>query len=195
MRRTRLRAALLLVVAAALVGLGVLVSRSVTARKARTLDDLGRDFLPEVAQRIQNFRRVKVKDGRTVWEITADDAQYYAEQDEIVVREPKLTLFFEDGRRQAQVTGAEGRLTLDGRELRAVTLRGGVDVKLDELALRTEEATYDRDRDLITSSSEVTIRGRTLDVQARGMEVAVGPQQVRLMQDVRTVVHPDASTS
>jgi LPS export ABC transporter protein LptC len=195
MRRTRLRAALLIVVAAALGGIGFLVSRNVTARRARTLEDLGRDFLPEVAQRIQNFRRVKVKDGRTVWEITAADAQYYSEQDEIVVREPRLTLFFEDGRRQAHVTGAEGRLTLAGRELRTVTLRGGVDVTLDDLAVRTDEATYDRETDLITSSAVVTIRGKTLDVRARGMEVAVGPQRVRLMDDVHTVVHPDASAS
>jgi LPS export ABC transporter protein LptC len=195
MRRTRLRAALLLVVAAALGGIGFLVSRNVTARRARTLGDLGRDFLPEVAQRIQNFRRVKVKDGRTVWEITAADAQYYAERDEIVVREPRLTLFFEDGRRQAHVTGAEGRLTLTGRELRLVTLRGGVDVTLEDLALRTDEATYDRETDLITSSAVVTIHGKTLDVRARGMEVAVGPQRVRLMDEVHTVVHPDASTS
>jgi LPS export ABC transporter protein LptC len=195
MRRTRLRAALLIVVAAALGGIGFLVSRNVTARKARTLEDLGRDFLPEVAQRIQNFRRVKVKDGRTVWEITAADAQYYSEQDEIVVREPRLTLFFEDGRRKAHVTGAEGRLTLTGRELRTVTLRGGVDVTLDDLAVRTDEAMYDRETDLITSSALVTIRGKTLDVRARGMEVAVGPQRVRLMDDVHTVVHPDASAS
>jgi LPS export ABC transporter protein LptC len=192
MRRTRLRAALLLVVAAALGGIGFLVSRNVTSRRARTLEDLGRDFLPQVAQRIQNFRRVKMKDGRTVWEITAADAQYYAEQDEIIVREPRLTLFFQDGRKPAHVAGSEGHLMLAGRELRTVTLRGAVGVTLEDLELRTDEATYDRDRDLITSSAKVTIRGRTLEVHARGMEVQVGPQQVRLLEDVHTVIQPHA---
>ena len=75
MRRTRLRAGLLVVVAAALGGIGYLATRNVVARRARTLDDLGKDFLPQVAQRIQNFRRVKMENGRTVWEVTAKDAQ------------------------------------------------------------------------------------------------------------------------
>jgi len=58
MRRTRLRTALLIVVSAALGGIGYLVSRNVVAHRAHPLEELGRDFLPQVAQRIQNFRRI-----------------------------------------------------------------------------------------------------------------------------------------
>src|SRR5437867_7248372 len=75
MRRTRLRAGLLVVVAAALAGIGYEVSRTVGAHRARTLADLGSDFLPTVAQHIRSFRRIKVEKGRTLWEITARDAQ------------------------------------------------------------------------------------------------------------------------
>ena len=45
-----------------------------------------KELLPQVAQHIRNFRRVKVKDGRTIWEITAADAQYFEHQREIVVQ-------------------------------------------------------------------------------------------------------------
>jgi len=195
MRRKRLRAALLLVVAAALGGIGYLVSRTVAARRGDPLRELGADFLPQVAQRIQNFRRVKVDKGRTVWEITAAEAQYFQETDEIVVREPRMTLFMKDSGRECRVSGTEGRLTLDGRELRALTLRGAVDVRIDDMQLETSQATYDRARDLITSSELVTIRGRTLEVHGRGMEISVGPQQVKLLDDVHTTVRSDASRS
>jgi LPS export ABC transporter protein LptC len=193
MRRTRLRATLLVAVASALVGIGYLTSRSVTARRPHTLRDLGEGFLPQVAQRIQNFRRVKVEKGRTVWEITAKDAQYFERQDEIIVREPRMTFFLEG--RQARIEGAEGRLTLAGQELRMLTLRGGVAVRLDDLELDTEEATYDRSRDMITSPALVTIRGRTLEVSGLGMEVEVGPQLVRLLEHVHTTVRSDAAAS
>ena len=151
MPRTRLRAALLVVVAAALAGIGWEVSRTVGSRHARTLADLGSDFLPTVAQHIRSFRRVKVEKGRTLWEITARDAQYFDKQDEIVVREPQMTFYLADGQRRAHVSGSEGRLVLAGRELRSLTLRGDVTVKLDDLEVQTGEATYDRARDLITS--------------------------------------------
>ncbi|TMA37238.1 MAG: LPS export ABC transporter periplasmic protein LptC [Deltaproteobacteria bacterium] len=195
MRRTRLRAALLVVVAAALAGIGYEVSRTVGAHRARTLADLGSDFLPTVAQHIRSFRRIKVKNGRMLWEITARDAQYFDKQDEIVVREPQITLYLSDGERRAHVSGAEGRLVLAGRELRTLTLRGGVTVRLDDLQLETGEATYDRARDLITSPGPVTMRGRTLDVSGRGMEVQVAPQHVRLLEDVHTTLRSNAAPS
>ena len=193
MRRRRLRTALLMVVVAALGGIGFLVSRSV--RRVEPLLELGADILPQVAQRIQNFRRVKVEKGRTVWEITAKDAQYLAQSDEVVVHEPRMRLYLKDGGRECQVTGSEGRLRLDGRELRGLTLRGSVQVLMDDLQLETEEATYDRERDLITSPSRVVIRGRSLEVEGQGMEISVGPQQVRLLDDVHTTVRSDAKTS
>src|SRR5262249_36560589 len=105
MRRTRLRAALLLVVAAALGSIGYLVSRNVAARRTDPLRELGADFLPQVAQRIQNFRRVKVKNGRTVWQVTAKDAQYFEKTNQIIVREPHMTLYLDDGRREALISG------------------------------------------------------------------------------------------
>jgi lipopolysaccharide export system protein LptC len=102
--------------------------------------------------------------------------------------------FFLEGR-QARIEGAEGRLTLAGHELRTLTLRGGVAVRLDDLEGDTEEATYDRSRDMITSPALVTIRGRTLEVSGRGMEVEVGPQLVRLLEHVHTTVRSDAAAS
>ena len=193
MRRRRLRRVLLIGVLTALGGIAYLVSSSVSAR----LDPVrvAADLLPQVAQRIQNFRRVKVKDGRTVWEITADDAQYFEGDNQIIVREPRLTFFLKDGDRPCRVAGSEGKLALDGREIQSVTLGGGVSVELDELVLETSEATYDRERDLITSPGAVTVRSRSLEVRGQGMEISVGPQQLRLLGDVHTTVRSDAATS
>jgi len=195
MRRTRLRAALLVVVAVALVAIGYQVSRSIIGRRAQTWHDLGADFLPQAAQHIRNFRRVKVENGRTVWEITAQDATYFEKQDEVVVREPRVTLFVADGGRQTHIAGTEGRLALDGREVRTLTLRGTVVVQLDDLKLVTDEATYDRARDLIRAPGTVTITGQTLDVRGRGMEFEIAPQKMRLLDDVHTVVRSNAAPS
>jgi LPS export ABC transporter protein LptC len=136
-----------------------------------------------------------MENGRTVWEVTAKDAQYFEQDSQIVVVEPRMTFFLEDGRREAHVTGSEGRITLDGRELRSLTLRGTVAVRLDDLELETAEATYDRERDMITSPTLVTIRGKEIELTGRGMEVDVGPQHVRLLDDVHTTIRRDAAPS
>ncbi|MGH7895193.1 MAG: LPS export ABC transporter periplasmic protein LptC [Candidatus Binatia bacterium] len=195
MRRSRLRAALLTVVAAALAGIGLAVWRNVAGRRPRTVADLGADFLPEVAQHIQNFRRVKLKNGKAVWEVKAEDAQYFEAEQQIVVRKPEVTFFLENGKGRAKLIGSEGRLTLEGKDLSAVTLRGAVVLLIDDLELRADEASYDHARDRISAPGVVTIRGKTLDVRGEGLEVDVEPRLMRLLGDVHTVLRGHDASS
>jgi LPS export ABC transporter protein LptC len=197
MRRSRLRAGLLVVVAMALSGIGYRVWRNVAERTPRSLGELGVELIPEVAQHMQNFHRIKVKNGHTEWEIKADDAQYYQKQNEIVVRGPEVTIYTEEGVQRAWLTGKEAHLGLvdEGREVGSMELRGDVILWLDDLELRTDTATYDRDRDLITAPGAVTITGRTMNVNADGMEVDVTPQRIRLLENVHTLLKPNAQGS
>ena len=193
MQRSRLRVALLAVVAAALAGIAVATWQNVRARQPRTVADLGADFLPDVSQHIQNFRRVKLKDGKAVWEVKADDAQYFEGDKQIVVHHPKIVFFMQDSGRRAELVGDQGRLTLDGKELAAVTLQGDVVLVLDDLEFRADEAHYDHAADRIDAPGLVTIRGKTLDVRGEGLQVDVTPRRVRLLGQVHTVLRNDAS--
>ncbi len=196
MRRSRLRAGLLVVVAAALVGIGYQVWRNVLDRAPRSLKELGVELLPEVAQHIQNFHRIKVKNGRMEWEIKADDGRYFEKDNAVVVRKPELSVYTQDGELQAWLASDEGRLTLEGQDqLSSVVLTGQVIVWLGDMELRTDTATYDKEHDLITAPGAVTIRGRDLDVHAQGMQVDVTPQHIRLLDDVHTVLRSDAERS
>ena len=194
MRRSRLRVALLAVVAAALGGIGLATWQNMRARQPRTAVDLGSDFLPDVAQHIRNFRRVKVKDGKAVWEVKADDAQYF-DDGQILVRKPQVVFHLEGENRRAELVGSEGRLTLDGKELAAVTLEGDVVLVLDDLEFRTHVAHYDHAADRIAAPGLVTIHGKTLDVRGMGLEVEVTPRRVRILKEVHTVLRSDAATS
>jgi LPS export ABC transporter protein LptC len=187
--------ALLAVVVAALAGIGLATWQNMRARQPRTTADLGTDFLPDVTQHIQNFRRVKVKDGKAVWEVEAEDAQYTDGNQQVVVRKPRVTFHLEGENRRAELVGAEGRLTLDGKELVAVTIKGDVVLLLDELEFRTDEALYDHGSDRIAAPGVVTIRGKALDVRGLGLEVDVTPKRVRLLREVHTVLRSDAAKS
>ena len=195
MRRSRLRVALLAVVVAALAGIGVATWQNMRARRPHSVADLGADFLPEVAQHIQNFRRIKFKEGKMMWEVNADDAQYFDNDQQVVVHHPRVTFYLDNGARRAELVGAEGRLTLDGKELAAVTLTGDVVLNLDDLEFRADEASYDHAKDRIDAPGVVTIRGKTLDVRGTGLQVDVTPRRVHLLGDVHTVLRQNASTS
>ena len=125
------------------------------------------------------------------WEITADDAQYYEKQSEIVVRAPRVTIYTEAGQPQAWLTGDEGRLGLaaQGRELGSVELTR----RRRPLARRPRAAhraaTYDRPRDLITAPGPVTITGRDDGrKRATAWRSTSRRSSMRLLDDVHTVL-------
>jgi LPS export ABC transporter protein LptC len=174
-----------------LVGVLVaLVGRAVLVHRQSDLAQKGLDFIPEVAQRIQDFHRVQVRDGRKVWEIAAAEARYFDEEQRVDVREPNLQLYLSDGK-QVGIKGSSGRVSLDGKELKSVELEGGIEVSLANYKVETEYAVYDRARDLISAPGGVRISGSDLQAQGGAMEVEVGTQQLRLRRDVHMTLIPN----
>ena len=173
---------------------GLVATRMTRARLERELQRQVADILPDVAQRIQNFHRMKVDKGRKVWEVSAREAQYNAAENMVVVHEPSVEFFLEDGRSIA-LAGQEGRVKLDGSEHDRVELEGEVRIQFGDYSMRTESARYDREQDAIIAPGHVVLTGATLDVQGERLELQLASQRVRLHDNVRVVVRPSATPS
>ncbi|MFN8644497.1 MAG: LPS export ABC transporter periplasmic protein LptC [Candidatus Binatia bacterium] len=187
--RSRLRL-LIGVLLVAILGGGVwLLWRAAAARRAAERAAALVDVMPDVSQRIQHFHRVKIENGRKVWEVEAREAQYREVEGEVTVVEPAVALFLADGR-EVSLRGARGVVRLEGRELRGVDVEGDITVTLGDYALTTDRATYDRERDLVTAPGRVHIRGSSFEAEGLRMEVEVGAQRLRLAEQVHMTLHP-----
>ena len=171
-------------------GSAILV-RELWRQRHKDLAQQALDLLPRVAQRIRDFHRVKVDDGRKVWEVSAKEAQYYEDEQMVMVVEPRVSVYLKDGR-VIGLSGKEGKIFLGDRDLRRVELDGSIDVQLGDYALHAEHASYDREHDLITAPGFVEIRGTDFDVRGKGMEIQVASQRLTLAHGVETVIRPDA---
>ncbi len=172
-----------------LAGVGFLVGRSLWQQHKREIAQKGLEFLPGVSQHIHDFHRVKVQDGRKVWEVSAQDAQYFQEDNLVVVRAAVLDLYLRDGR-TVGLKGDEARIILDGRDLTRVELSGDIEVTASDYVGRTERATYDHARDVISAPGPVQISGRALQLRGDHMEVQVASERVRLSDHVSMQVEP-----
>src|SRR3990172_1935015 len=112
--RKRLHLIVMASVTLLLASVALLVGRSLWQQRKRDLMQHAVELLPGVSQHIQDFGRVKVQDGRKVWEVAATDAQYFDEDKTVVVRGAVLQWFLKDGRKVG-LKGDEGRIILDGR--------------------------------------------------------------------------------
>jgi LPS export ABC transporter protein LptC len=149
------------------------------------------DVLPQVAQRIRDFHRTRVVNGRKVWEVSAREAQYHEEEHMAVVSAPSVSFFTEDGREVA-LHGDEGRVYLSGKDLERLDLQGGVEVKFGTYSLRTDLVSYERASNAIVVPGEVQISGDEFDVRGDKLNIQLSEQQVRVVGNVQTTLRPGA---
>jgi len=192
MRKVR-RLILLLVIVLSLGGVGYKVTETIIANKLRAirrnpLDAL--DYLPEAALRIKDFHRAKIEDGRKVWEIFGDEASYYKEQKEAVVKNPRF-YFYDDKGEVAETSGEVARLFLNEKELERMELQGGIQVSYQGYLLKSEEAIYLAATDQIVLPNRAVLISEGLELEGSSMEVELQDKKVRLLNNVKTKLEPD----
>jgi len=187
--RRRLRPLVVALVLLLLLGGGGMIARTMWLQHKRDLQGKLLDVLPGVAQRILNFSRNRVVDGRMVWEVSAREARYHDDRDVVVVSEPVVSFFAKDGRRVA-LRGKKGQVFLAGRELRRVEMNGSVRVVFGPYSLKTETARYDRVTGTIRSPGEVEIDGDRFTLHGEKMTIQLEARRLTLEKNVRTILHP-----
>jgi len=190
MKRYLRRVVVFLVLAA--FGAGTyLVGRTLWRQRQSDLARVAVEMLPNVAQRIQNFHRVKVRNGEKKWEVSAEEANYYEENSVVAVTAPVVSFFGSDGRVVA-MRGKEGKVHVGDNELRGVELSGQIQVDVDGYTLNTEWANYEGDTDTITSPGKVRIAGHNLEINGKQMTIDLAGRRMTLKDNVQMVMQPNA---
>jgi LPS export ABC transporter protein LptC len=147
------------------------------------------EHLPDVAQRIENFHRVKVEGGRKVWEVSAKEARYLDGEAIVSVQEPVIAVFFEEGR-TVGMRGRSGKVVLAGKDVDRVEVEGQIDVQIDQYSIRTEFARYEADNDRIVVPGAVRVESAEVEFDGDGMEIDLGEQRLRVSHNVRMTLWP-----
>ena len=193
-RRQYVRLGVGFIVVAAFASVGYLLHTSFQVQRS-TQDDHSslEGMLPEAVQWIQNFHRIEIREGKKAWELTADEAQYLQERDQVVVRNPRTTLYTKDGDK-VTVRGDRGTVEFtDGKDLRKAVLHDSVEVHLRDFVVRAEQAVYERSTEKIVAIGPVTIVGAELTVAGNDMTVYVRDSRFELGKPVRVTLLPKAS--
>src|SRR5215471_13229720 len=148
------------------------------------------DYVPESALHMKDFRRAKIEDGRKVWEIVGDEANYYKEQKQAVIKNPRFYYYDKKGE-TAETTGEVAKLFFKEKELEQMQLHGNVEVNYQGYTLRSEEAIYLPDKQQIVLPKKATVVGEGLQMEGSSMQVELDEKKVRLIQNVKTKLEPD----
>jgi len=191
MRKFR-RAVLLLAVFLSLGGIAYKVFETVSSgqREIRKNPLKALNYLPESALHIKDFRRSKVENGRKVWEVSGEEADYYKDQKEAVIKRPRFTYYDRNGV-AAETAGEVARMFLGDNELEKLQIEGGIQVKYQDYILKSAEAIYLPGQQRILLPKRTTVVGGGFEVEGSSMEVELESRIIRLLERVKTKIEPE----
>ncbi|HXV81759.1 MAG TPA: LPS export ABC transporter periplasmic protein LptC [Candidatus Binatia bacterium] len=186
----------LILLAAILLSLGGLVYKAADTFWVMKVEEFKKnpikalDAIPESALQIKDFRRAKIENGRKLWELFGDEANYFKEQKEAAIKRPRFYYYNEKGE-IVETTGDHARLFFDDKELEKMQLEGEVQVTFQGYVLRSAEATYFADTARIVLPKRAVVTGNGLEVEGSTMEIDLEVKKVRLLRNVKTKIEPD----
>ena len=97
--RKKRRLALLVVVFLGLAGVGYKVFQMISAAKQEISKNpiKALDYLPDSALHVKEFRRAKVENGRKIWEVMGEEADYFKDQKQAVIKKPRFVYYDQNG--------------------------------------------------------------------------------------------------
>lgn len=143
---------------------------------------------------LQDFHRKEVKDGKTVWEVSAKDAKYYPLESVTHVNDVKLEIFAnKKDQKNVSVFAKSARLYLDGSSLLRASLDGSISIKVeDNFELNTEGADFDAKKKLFSAKGDVMIVGNGFSVKGSDLNYPIDQDILYINQNVACEFKPDA---
>ena len=191
MRKAR-RTILLLAILLSLGGVGYkateFVQRVQKEIKKNPLKAL--DYLPESALHMKEFHRAKIENGRKIWELFGDEASYFKEQKEAIIKKPRFYYYDKKGE-VVETTGDEAHLYINEKELERMELRGDIQVSFQGYVLKSDEANYLPAKDQVILPNRTTVVGEGIELEGSSMEIELEDRKIRLVHRVKTKIEPE----
>jgi len=148
------------------------------------------DALPDTLLRIKDFHRAKIEDGRKVWELFGDEANFLKDKRQAVIKKPRF-LYYDKKDEAAETSADEALVFLNEKELERLELKGGVRVAMKGYVLTSETANYLPAKEQILLPSRTLVAGEGISIEGASMEVELESKKIRLVRDVKTKIEPE----
>jgi len=148
------------------------------------------DSLPDSVLNIKDFHRAKIENGRKVWELFGDEANYLKDKKEAVITRPRF-LYYDKNDEAAETTAEMAHVFLNEKELERLELTGGVRVTMKGYVLTSESADYLPAKEEISLPTPTRVVGEGISIEGASMEVELEGKKIRMVHDVKTKIEPD----
>lgn len=140
---------------------------------------------------LNNFRRSESRDGKLLWEVSGDSAEFLQKQNAVRIENCALIFFTKAGDR-LDLHSAHAKVWLGEGDLARAKVYGNVQLVInDETTILTERAIYSAKKNSISAPGKVTIQGDWFEIRGIELQGDVINRTFTLSRQVESELHPE----
>ena len=140
---------------------------------------------------LNNFRRSETRDGKLLWEVSGDSAEFVQKQNAVKIENCTLIFFTKAGDR-LDLHSEHAKVWLGEGDLARAKVYGKVHLVInDETTILTERAIYSAKKNSISAPGKVIIRGDWFEVRGIELQGDVIHRTFTLSRQVESELHPE----
>ena len=135
------------------------------------------------------FHRSEVKDGKKLWEVTAQRGEYHPQSNTAELEQAVVSMYKED--KPLTIRASKAVLSLQGNSLLKAEASGEVMASSENHGtLTTTQATFDKVANTLTTEAPVTITTSQLTIRGTGLFADLNTKEFTLKSEVDSVLLP-----
>ncbi len=135
--------------------------------------------------KLDRIRYTETREGMKEWELEASSAQYFKEENIVILKKVKAT-FFGKNQETYVLVGDAGKFNT---QTKVIEMFGGVNVdSSDGYHFRTQSLKYQADKRELSTPDPVRVEGPQIRVEGIGLIVEVDRQRLQVLREVNTIL-------
>lgn len=145
---------------------------------------------PAAPVTLSKFQRNEIRDGRKIWEVTAERGRYIPQSNSAELEEAELIFHRDDGS-LVKLVADEAKLHFSGTQLENAEVSGSVEMIFDgKVQVKAANALYSRPDEIVTVPGKVNIMTDRMELVGSRLSVNLASEELDLKGDVSTVIQP-----
>ena len=151
------------------------------------------DLVPSALLHAHNLKWTQMSGGQSQWHLSAREASYSHDKTSLVLTDAELSMVSKDGK-NVKVSAPRAEISVTGNHINQAHLSGGLRINYGDFVLKTAEATFSPDKDVVNAPGQVEVQGQGMTVTGVGLTGHPNERNFTLLSQTNTVVIPKKSS-
>jgi LPS export ABC transporter protein LptC len=151
------------------------------------------DLVPNALLHAHNLKWTQMSGGQSQWHLSAREASYSHDKTSLVLTDAELSMVSKDGK-NVEVSAPRAEISVTGNHINQAHLSGGLRINYGDFVLKTAEATFSPDKDVVNAPGQVEVQGQGMTVTGVGLTGHPNERNFTLLSQTNTVVIPKKSS-